>query len=116
MSLAKRDLHLVQIDKEIQNKRQFLLDKHKENERLAQENEYLQLIRNDYAHYYDHIVREKETQISSMRFLNDYIDKIVEEGELTDEDLERSRSEQRKILDEIDDIKSGLDTITSNNR
>ena len=43
-----------------------------------------------------------------------YIDQLIVDGKLTDEDLENARGEQEKILNEIDVIKEGLDKITEN--
>jgi hypothetical protein len=81
---------------------------------MEEDNEYLRSVRDDYRHYYDFIVSQKQDQISAMQFVNDYIDQIVTEGELTDQDLERARNDQRKILDEIVDIQEGLDEVTAN--
>ena len=72
------------------------------------------LIRNDFRHYYDYVKKEKEDQIHAMIMLRKYIDQLIVDGKLTDEDLENSRGEQEKILNEIDVIKEGLDKITEN--
>jgi hypothetical protein len=116
LTLAQRDLYLVHIEELIKDKQQFLFDKYNETHDLQQDNDYLKVIRNDYKHYYDYIKSQKREQITAMQFLNDYLDQIVEQGELTDRDLEKTRMDQRKILDEIEDIKIGLDELTENRR
>ena len=81
---------------------------------MEEENEYLKLIRNDFRHYYDYVKKEKEDQIHAMIMLRKYIDQLIVDGKLTDEDLENAQIEQQKILNEIDVIKEGLDEITEN--
>jgi hypothetical protein len=114
LSLAKRDLYLVHIEEELRKKKQFLNEKYNETIDMEEDNEYLRSVRNDYHHYYDFIVSQKKDQISAMQFINDYIDQIVTEGELTDQDLGRARVDQRKILDEISDIQREMDEVTGN--
>lgn len=114
MTLAQRDLYLVRIENEMQTKKKFLLEKYKLLGEMEEENEYLKLIRNDFRHYYDYVKKEKEDQIHAMNMLRNYIDELIVNGKLTDEDLENAQIEQQKILNEIDVIKEGLDEITEN--
>ena len=114
MTLAQRDLYLVRIENEMENKKKFLLEKYNLLGEMEEENEYLKLIRNDFRHYYDYVKKEKEDQIHAMIMLQKYIDQLIVDGKLTDEDLENARGEQEKILNEIDVIKEGLDKITEN--
>jgi hypothetical protein len=114
MTLAKRDLYLVRIDDEMSRKKKYLLDKYNSIGELEEENEYLRLIRDDYNHYYGYIKKEKQDQIDAMNLLRSYIDNLIVDGKLTDDDLESTQTEQEKILNEIDTIKRGLDEITHN--
>ena len=114
MTLAQRDLYLVRIENEMQTKKKFLLEKYKLLGEMEEENEYLKLIRNDFRHYYDYVKKEKEDQVHAMNILRNYIDELIVNGKLTDEDLENAQIEQQKILNEIDVIKEGLDKITEN--
>lgn len=114
MTLAQRDLYLVRIENEMETKKKFLLEKYKLLGEMEEENEYLKLIRNDFRHYYDYVKKEKEDQIHAMNMLRNYIDELIVNGKLTDEDLENAQIEQQKILNEIDVIKEGLDEITEN--
>lgn len=116
LTLANRDLYLVQIEQQLNNKQQFLLDKYNESKQLEEDNEYLRMIRNDYKHYYDYMVSQKKEQVTAMNFLNEYLDKMAETSGISDYDLERMRNDQRKILDEIQNIKSGIDKMTHNGK
>ena len=111
LTLAERDLYLVHIDTLMDEKRKMLLEKQKTLQQTAKENEYLEMVRNDYRKYYNHIVKQKEDQINAMNYLKEYIDEIMVNGKLTDMDLENAKMEQDELIQEMDNIKGKLDEI-----
>jgi hypothetical protein len=111
LTLAERDLYLVHIDTLMDEKRKMLLEKQKTLQQTAKENEYLEMVRNDYRKYYNHIVKQKEDQINAMNYLNQYIDEIIVDGKLTDVDLENAKMEQDELIQEMGNIKGKLDEI-----
>ena len=111
LTLAERDLYLVHIDTLMDEKRKMLLEKQKTLQQTAKENEYLEMVRNDYRKYYNHIVKQKEDQINAMNYLKQYIDEIIVDGNLTDVDLENAKMEQDELIQEMDNIKGKLDEI-----
>jgi hypothetical protein len=112
LTLVERDLYLVHIDTLMDEKRKMLLEKQKTLQQTAKENEYLEMVRNDYRKYYNHIVKQKEDQINAMNYLKKYIDEIMVNGKLTDTDLENAKMEQDELIQEMADIKSKMDEIT----
>ena len=46
-----------------------------------------------------------------MNVLNNYLNDIIENGKLTDEDIEETKQEQSEIIKSIDAIKGDLDKI-----
>lgn len=112
LTLAERELYLVHIDTLMDEKRKMLLEKQKTLQQTAKENEYLEMVRNDYRKYYNHIVKQKEDQINAMNYLKQYIDEIMVNGKLTDVDLENAKMEQDELIQEMADIKSKMDEIT----
>jgi hypothetical protein len=111
LTLAERDLYLVHIDTLMDEKRKMLLEKQKTLQQTAKENEYLEMVRNDYRKYYNHIVKQKEDQINAMNYLKQYIDEIIVNGKLTDVDLENAKLEQDELIQEMGNIKGKLDEI-----
>jgi hypothetical protein len=111
LTLVERDLYLVHIDTLMDEKRKMLLEKQKTLQQTAKENEYLEMVRNDYRKYYNHIVKQKEDQINAMNYLNQYIDEIIVNGKLTDVDLENAKMEQDELIQEMNNIKGRLDEI-----
>ena len=114
LSLDQRDLYLVSIEEQIKNKREMLMKKQKKLQKIAKENEYIELVRNDYQKYYDYIVKQKQDQINAMNYLNQYVDDIIVNGKLTETDLENARLEQEVLMHEMKNIKDDLDTIIRN--
>ena len=112
LTLAERDIYLVHIDTLMDEKRKMLLEKQKTLQQTAKENEYLEMVRNDYRKYYNHIVKQKEDQINAMNYLKQYIDEIMVDGKLTDTDLENAKMEQDELIQEMAHIKSKMDEIT----
>lgn len=111
LTLAERDLYLVHIDSLMDEKRKMLLEKQKTLQQNVIQNEYLNLVRNDYRMYYDYIIKQKKDQIRAMNYLNQYIDEIIVKGKLTDADLENAKMEKDELIQEIGNIKGKLDEM-----
>ena len=73
-------------------------------------NEY----KTDYLKYYNYITQQKREQIQAMELLNTYIKDLSETGKLTKQNMEDAKSEQEKIMNEVNSIKGNLDNIMDN--
>ena len=111
LTLAERDEYMIQLEKEIETKRNFLINKRKELEKMSKKNKFLENVRQDYDKYNQYIVKEKERQLRAMHILKQYINDIIVTGKLTDEDLEQTKKEEINILREIHSIKQNLDEL-----
>jgi hypothetical protein len=114
MNVADRDNYLDQIEQQIKMKRQLLLEKRKYLEENVKENHFLENVRNDYKKYNDFILKQKQDQIKSMQFLNQYIDDLMVSGKLTEHDIVNSKKEKQEIMSELDKIKKDLDGLMKN--
>ena len=103
-SLASRDLKLIQLDKEIQNKKKFILSKIKELESKKTENDHLETISDDYKKYFNHTVEQKEKEFNAMVKLNEYISKLVFEDPYAKYDQKEVQKEINKLKRELNDI------------
>ena len=113
ISLGERDNYLNQIEQQIQAKRELLLEKQKSLKRKMNENQFLEGVYKDYNKYYSYIKKQKEDQITQMEMLNQYLNDIILNGKLTDEDISQSKKEQEEILNTISNIKGELEKIIS---
>ena len=106
--LPRKDDQFQLLQEMIDAKRDSLIKKQKTLHFLSKENSFLQGIRDDYSKYNKHIVQQKQDQMTALTILNKYIQDLSVTGELSKQNIEDARSEQKKILDEIDTIKNNL--------
>ena len=111
MSLVEKDQKLLQIEELIDAKRRMLLEKQKKLRFVTKQNEFLNVVKNDYINYYNYIAQQKQDQIKALELLNNYINELSTSGELSKYNIDDAKFEQSKILKEVSSIKNGLDTI-----
>lgn len=112
MTLAQRDLYLIQIQEAIKSKRNAILEKNKELEKKRQINEFLDLVKQDYQEYYNHIISEKQKQYQAMSLLNDYLDDLVTTNKVVTTELTKAKQDQKQVLQEMDTIRRDIDQLT----
>lgn len=111
LPLAERDLHLLQIEKEIKNKKKLLIKKKKDLDKKYKLNDYLSGVKDDYSKYYDYILNEKKQQHGALLLLKEYINDLMETEHLVDEQLRTAKYDQKDIIQEIDKVKAELDDL-----
>uniref|UniRef100_A0A6C0H906 Uncharacterized protein n=1 Tax=viral metagenome TaxID=1070528 RepID=A0A6C0H906_9ZZZZ len=111
MNLAQRDKYLSQIDQEIKSKKKLLLEKRKYLKNISGDNSFLSSVNNDYQTYYDFIIKQKEDQMKTLNYLNDYIQDIMVNMNLTEQDILEANKEKKRILGEIKNIRKSLEEI-----
>lgn len=109
--VAVRDEQLRKIEELILLKENMLLNKKRELNDLHGQNKFLDSVKGDYDIYLQYILKQKEEQITSLHLLNDYIDKLIKSGELQKYDIQDAKIEQKKIIKEMNSIKSSLSNI-----
>ena len=109
--LVKRDEQLLQIEELIRSKRKMLLDKQKKMRVISNQNKFLDDVKNDYAKYYSYIAQQKREQLDALGLLNNYIHDLTVSGKLSKHNIEDAKYEQTKILNELKNIKKGLDSM-----
>lgn len=111
LNLAERDKYLSKIEQEIKSKKDLLLEKRKYLKEISGENRFLRSVNNDYQKYYDFIIKQKEDQMKTLNYLNDYIQDIMVNSKLTDQDILETNEEKKRILNEIKNIRKSLEEI-----
>jgi protein-tyrosine phosphatase len=109
--LPRKDDQFQLLQEMIDAKRESLIKKQKTLHFLSKENSFLQGIRDDYSKYNKYIAQQKQDQMTALSILNNYIQDLSATGELSKQNIEDARSEQKKILEEIDSIKNNLDSL-----
>jgi len=108
-----QDDEYLQLQYVIEAKRNMLVKKQKKLQKIANENKFLENIKNDYLNYNNYIVKQKQDQITALNLLNNYIDDLKVSGHLSENNIQDAKIEQNKILKELKSIKHGLDKITN---
>ena len=116
INMMQRDEQFMQIQELIGAKRQMLLDKQKKLQVITKQNHFLDVIKNDYAQYYNYISQQKNDQIKALELLNGYINDLTVSGKLSKHNIDDAKYEQGKILHEVKSIKKGLDSIMNNTK
>jgi hypothetical protein len=111
LTLPEQDIYLVEIEKQIAQKRNFLLQRSKQLEESAKENMFLNNVKEDYHKYHQFILKQKQHQIRAMQMLDQYLNDLMISGKMTQRDVLQSKKDQQEILSEIDKIKQDLDGI-----
>jgi cell division septum initiation protein DivIVA len=110
-SLAEKDEQFLNIEKIIDAKRRMLLEKQKKFKLIQKQNQFLDIIKDDYSKYYSYISKQKQDQIKALEILNSYISDLTTSGKLTKNNINDAGFEQKKIIKEIKSIRKGLDGI-----
>lgn len=111
LPLAERDLQLIQIEREIKNKKKLLINKKKDLDKKHKLNQYLDVVKQDYGKYYDYIIKEKQQQYDALFLLKEYMNDLIRTENLVDEQLRTAKHDQKDILKEIDNVKVELDEL-----
>jgi hypothetical protein len=113
MNLAKHDEQILHIEEVIEAKRRMLLEKQKKLKFISNQNQFLDVVKDDYNKYYNYISKQKQDQIKALEVLNSYIRDLTTSGKLTKHNIDDANFEQERILREIKSIRKGLDSIIS---
>lgn len=87
------------------------MEKQKYLKKTSGDNIFLKNVNNDYQKYYDFIIKQKEDQLKTLNFLNDYIKNIMVSSKLTERDILETNKEQKRVLTEIKNIRKSLEEI-----
>jgi hypothetical protein len=114
MDLASKDDKFIKIQELINLKRKMLLDKQIKYKKISKQNHFLEEIKNDYSNYSNYIMKQKQEQIQALNLLKNYVDDLSVSGKLSKQNIKDSKYEQKKILNEINLIKTNLNQIIQN--
>lgn len=109
LTLAERDIYIMHIENQMELKKKLLLEKNQSLNKNVKYNNILQHIRNDYQKYYDYIIQQKKEQMHALNILNNYIQELTNNGNLSENNIIDAKFEQKKILNEIKAVKNNME-------
>jgi hypothetical protein len=110
-TVKEKDEYFIKIHLLINTKHNMLIKKHKNIDQIIKTNEFLREVKDDYVKYTNYIIQQKKEQIIALDLLNKYVDDLRNSGELSKNNIEDAKQEQRKILLELDAIKQNMDDL-----
>ena len=111
LTLGERDLYLLQIETEINNKKKLLLKKKKDLDKKQQINHFLNGVTKDYLKYYNYILNEKQQQYKMLIMLKEYLNDLILSENLVDEQRRTANHDHQDIIKEISKVKGELDNL-----
>jgi hypothetical protein len=109
------DEKLLKIDELIEAKRQMLQDKQKTIGKIAKQTKFLEDVKNDYSNYNNIITKQKHEQIQALELIHKYINDLKSTEQISTQNIEDSKNDQSKIMNEIQSIKQNLEGIVNSN-
>jgi hypothetical protein len=114
--LADKDDQLIHLENLIESKRKMLLEKQKKLRVVYKQNQFLDVVKQDYDTYYSYIIKQKQEQMKALQLLNNYVMDLTRSGNLTKHNIADAKYEQRKIVSEMKSIQMNLDEIMSDTK
>lgn len=105
------DEQFSRLQEVIDEKKRILFEKQKKLATMSQQNCFLEGVKEDYNKYYTYIAQQKRDQIRALETLDNYINDLTKSGVLSQQNLEDTKYEQEKIMEEIASIKQNLETL-----
>ena len=116
MDVILHDKVIEVLQEEIKNNQMFVLQKIIQLEKTKNENDFLTVIFEDYQKHYNFIINQKQEQKRQMEYLIHYLDKAIEDLDLSEEKLKETHQEQDHILGKLDKVKKDLDEFINYNK
>lgn len=109
--VKENDERFIRIQEIIEAKQNMLIEKQKKLRFISRQNQFLEVVKDDYANIYGYVIQQKRDQIKALEVLDEYMNQLTIYGKLTKHNIEDAKQEQNKILKELELIKGNLDSI-----
>lgn len=114
MEIANRDQIIDALRSEIDKVRGGVLNQLQDIGEIQKENEFLTEIVGDYKKYHNALKRQKQREENHLKMLVDYLEKQLMEAGMTESMEKQARFEQNRILESLENLKSEMKEIISN--
>ena len=111
MDLAKRDLKVHEISKQIKIEQAKMLKRFKTIREKKSKNKYLQEIYNNYKKFKDDIILNKKNQVKHIKSLLKYLEKMKKENSENKTLLNKLDLEEKSLNKKISDLKYEIKVI-----
>lgn len=113
VAVLQRDIKVQDLEKIINHKNKYLLEKRNEVNKKKSINKFLEGVHDDYNKYFKFISDQKEEQLRSLQLLNQYISSLAENQKIVENENLVLEKDRQIILTEIDAVKNELEQLIS---
>jgi hypothetical protein len=106
------DIKIEHLTKQIDARRNMLLNKQTTLKLASQQNQFLNMVRDDYAKYYGVIAQQKHDQLEALRSIDKYVTDLKHSEDMTDRQIDEITKDQMRIIKEMREIRSNINTLT----
>lgn len=111
VAVVQRDIKAKDLEKIINDKNKYLLEKRKEINQKKSINQFLEVVQNDYNNYFNYITDQKQEQLRSLQLLDEYIQTLTNNQKIFENENLVLEKDKHIILNEIDSLKNELNQL-----
>jgi hypothetical protein len=108
----EKDIKIEHLTKQIDARRNMLLSKQTALKMASQQNQFLNMVRDDYAKYYDIIAQQKHDQLEALKSIDKYVTDLKHSDDMTDRQIDEITKDQMRLIKEMRDIRGNINTLT----
>ena len=108
----EKDIKIEHLTQQIDARRNMLLSKQTALKMASQQNQFLNMVRDDYAKYYDIIAQQKHDQLEALKSIDKYVTDLKHSDEMTDRQIDEITKDQMRLIKEMREIRGNINTLT----
>lgn len=108
----EKDIKIEHLTQQIDARRNMLLSKQTALKMASQQNQFLNMVRDDYAKYYDIIAQQKNDQLQALKTIDKYVTDLKYSDEISDRQIDEITKDQMRIIKEMREIRGNINTLT----
>jgi hypothetical protein len=108
----EKDIKIEHLTKQIDARRNMLLSKQTALKLASQQNQFLNMVRDDYAKYYEVIAQQKYDQLHALKTIDKYVTDLKHSDDMTDKQIDEIAKDQMRIIKEMREIRGNINTLT----
>lgn len=102
------DSKIEHLTEQIDARRHMLLSKQNTLKMASQQNQFLNMVRDDYARYYEVIAQYKQEQIDALKTLEKYVTDLKHSEDISEAHIDEITKDQMRIIKEMRTIRQNI--------
>ena len=115
MDIYRRDAIIQLLRNELDKQKTSQTEQMKHILTETRDNEFLREIKRDYKNHYDYMLQQQLDKEMQLYRLIEYLEKSIQQGQLTQTLLLQTKDEKRRLVEEIDNVRREIDELMMDN-